>query len=75
MRPGKFWQQTAVLNFEYDWELLSKNRNFIFPGLQMMANANHRLEMLLILCARGNWIGLLLQSKDCNFQKELSPIA
>ena len=36
---------------DFDWGLLSKNENLNFPGLQMIANANRHLEMVLILCA------------------------
>ena len=39
-----FWKKTVVLNYESDWDLLSKNKHFNFPGLQMIANANCCLE-------------------------------
>ena len=63
-----FWKQTANLNL--DWGLLLKKINFF--DLQVMANSNHCLEMLLILCDSATtvlqyelyfWICILYSSK------------
>ena len=53
-----------------------KNKNFNFSGLQMMATANRRLEMLLILCVTKTLIRKpVLKFVSQNLQeKGLSPV-
>ena len=65
----KYIKADTVLPYSsaLDWGLLSKKKKINFFGLQIMANAHHYLEMLLILCEFCVNLPTLHCSQNCIF--------